>query len=117
MRQVVYNNDLGGFCLHDKTLCEYALRKYKPAQIKNVDEIKGYVAFHIQLNNGEDIYPSDIPRHDTILIDVVKKIEWDIDKYSPLRICEVEGLYYIENYDGAETILDSAKLTEENGWH
>lgn len=114
MRQVVYNTELGGFSLPTEALHKYALRKYGARQITNLDDLESFTSC-IKLSSGEVIYDCDIPRHDPILVQVVKELR--LEETSSLRICEVEGKYYIEDYDGSETVLDSAKLTEENGWY
>ena len=114
-RKVAYNTEYGCFSLSRTALCEYALRKYKPEEIANLNDVKKHDVSFIQLNNGKTIYDHNIPRHDPILIEVIEEIEFEMG--TDIEICEVEGLYRIEDYDGVETVWDSAEIAEGNGWY
>lgn len=114
-RLVVYNTVFGGFAMECETFCTYILLKYKEKDIFNLEEVKNFETSHATVK-GHFIGPEDLIRHDPLLIELVKEIEFNQNNNSCLKICEVEGLYYISNYDGKEKVFDSKNLKAEDGW-
>jgi hypothetical protein len=101
MQKVVFNNCYGGFSVSDEAMDRmvelgWNLKlnpKYDPnskSMFSSKYECHGYV---------------DCPRHHPILVQVVEELG---DKASgscaDLQIAEVEGLYRIDEYDGAESV-------------
>lgn len=86
MPKVVYNNCFGGFGLSEEAI----------NWLKN----KGLIL--------EDDYAYiSIPRHHPLLVECVETLGHVAnDQFSDLQIKEVENFYRIEEYDGAETVLE-----------
>lgn len=93
--KVLYNSDHGGFCLSriaSKALVELGI---------DIDPEYGYL-------------PDDISRHDPRLIAVVECLGLKASDgwCAKLAIHEIKGdRYRIEEYDGAETVVEPSELT------
>jgi hypothetical protein len=97
-RKVVYNSIFGGFGLSDEA--EELCRKYRNQAGKDPD------FFHL--------YDS---RHDEILVRVVEELgDKANDKYSALAIEDVTDKYYINEYDGAETVIQRKDIEKDIEW-
>lgn len=90
--EVVINACYGGFGLSEKALNEFRQRKNNP----NLSQ-----------------YRRDFPRHDPILVDIVKNDPEASGKCSKLEIVEIDSdfidIYAIDEYDGYEGIKISTK--------
>lgn len=115
-REVVYNSTFGGFTLSEKAFCIYARLKYGDDSIRNLDDIKNFKTSIVELKGGRHIAYYDLVRHDPLLVAVVKEVEFNERNPCSLKICKVEGKYYISEYDGRERVFDSKKLRPEDGW-
>ena len=115
-REVVFYNTFGGFNLSEKTISCYALLKYGEEAIDNLDEILNLETSHLELKSGKYIASWDIPRHDPILIALVKEIEIKDNNRTALEICKVDGKYFISQYDGRERVHDMKNLKRKYGW-
>ena len=115
-REVVFYNTFGIFHLSEEIISSYALLKYGEEAIDNLDEIMNLETSHIELKNGKFIACWDIPRHDPILIALIKELELKEEEQSAFEICKVEGKYFISEYDGRERVHDMRNLRREYGW-
>lgn len=96
MTKIVYNNTFGGFSLNEKAIV-YGR------------EISG---------NSEWPKPKsswDVSRTDPILVKIVEDLADPSGTYGDLKIREIPAgtKYYIEEYDGAETVVTE----DEHTWH
>ena len=80
MRKVVYNACFGGFGLNEKALA-----------------------------GTDHKYDWNIKRHDPILVQVVEEGNAG-HRFSDLRIAEVSDKYFINEYDGLETVVEPGDI-------
>jgi len=115
MRKVVINTCHGGFGLSDAAK-ELYLQK------KGIEFERGKVKFGQQSFNkvGDEDWSfydevDNIDRHDPVLVQVVEELG---DKASgmcaQLCVVEVTGRYYIEEYDGMESVEEEDSFSR--GW-
>lgn len=116
-REVVFYNTFGLFHLSEEIISSYAVLKYGKEKIDNLDEIMDLETSHIELKNGKYIAGRDIPRHDPLLIALIKELELKKEEQSAFEICKVEGKYFISEYDGRERVHDKKNLKREYGWY
>lgn len=102
--KVVYNACFGGFRLSNKATLRLIELGYK-GLTPDIRYVEGssptsstYTAYY-----GDD----DIPRHHPLLVQVVEELGEEANGgAADLRIEEIEGFpYYIEDYDGMESVL------------
>ena len=115
-REVVFYNTFGLFHLSEEIISSYALLKYGEEAIDNLDEIMNLETSHIELKSGKYIASWDIPRHDPLLIALIKELELKKEEQSAFEICKVEGRYFISEYDGRERVHDMKNLKRKYGW-
>ncbi|RQE06876.1 hypothetical protein [Prevotella intermedia] len=115
-REVVFYNTFGLFHLSEEIISSYALLKYGEEAIDNLDEIMNLETSHIKLKSGKYIASWDIPRHDPLLIALIKELELKKEEQSAFEICKAEGKYFISQYDGRERVHDMKNLKREHGW-
>ena len=115
-REVVFYNTFGLFHLSEEIISSYAVLKYGKGKIDNLDEIMDLETSHIELKNGKYIAGRDIPRHDPLLIALIKELELKKEEQSAFEICKVDGKYFISQYDGRERVHDMRNLRREYGW-
>lgn len=100
MIKVAYNVDFGGF-----SLSEEAVRRY--CELKGLTlEIEENKWGNYYIVDGEDWNSRHLQRHDPILVQVIEELgEVANGKFADIVVEEIEGSkYYIEDYDGAETL-------------
>lgn len=85
MNEVVYNACYGGFGLSEKA---------KTLYIK------------LSKTDPDSFYDGDIPRHDPVLVKIVKKLKERANgRFAELKVAEIKGnLYRIDEYDGYESV-------------
>ncbi len=115
-REVVFYNTFGLFHLSEEIISSYAVLKYGKEKIDNLDEIMDLETSHIELKNGKYIAGRNIPRHDPLLIALIKELELKKEEQSAFEICKVEGKYFISEYDGRERVHDMKNLKRKYGW-
>jgi hypothetical protein len=94
--KVVYNISYGGFSI-------------SPQAWTRMKEL-GYTGSADVYNDCA--YLHDCVRHDSILVQVVEKLGKKANGFgSNLRIAQVFGPYRIEEYDGAETVIEPDDYT------
>lgn len=112
MAKVVINRCFGGFGLSDK-----ALRRY--GQIKGVEVLSEDknglfpVYYYMEEGRRNDFYDRDIPRDDLALVQVVEELGDEAgDNFSYLVVEELAPgtRYYIDEYDGMETVVTEADV-------
>ena len=112
--KIVYNRCYGGFGLSHAALRRYAELAGYSFEIKK-SEIAGEY-YEMKDKSGEDVFESDIRRDDRFLVQVVEELGKEADtRFSALVIAELpKGTrYYIDEYDGLETIMTEADMSWE----
>lgn len=70
---------------------------------------------HNRKHSEQTWYERDVVRHDPILVQVVEELgEKANGNYADLRIAEVDGLYRIDEYDGAEGVETPGSYVWQN---
>lgn len=88
MYKVVYNTCYGGFSLSESAVAE-------------LDQRGKYT----------DLYGVNFPRHDPDLVAVVELLGTDADGFmAKLAVTTVSGKYYIQEYDGTETVIEPHQI-------
>jgi hypothetical protein len=91
LNKVVYNISYGSF-----TISTEALRRMQEL---------GFIGEFYESGNAIWLY--DCPRHDPTLVQAVEELGKKTNGFSSdLCIAEVSGPYRIEEYDGAETVME-----------
>lgn len=119
--KVVYNSCFGGFSLSDKAVI-WLEQNAEDEELREFIKVKREEASKIPAkerwtSSVEDIMQSSlrydfkehgIPRHHPDLIKVVEKLKDKADGMcAELRIAKIKGcLYRIDEYDGAETVIE-----------
>jgi hypothetical protein len=94
LTKVVYNISYGGFSISPEALTRMKELGYT-----------GEASVNSLHNNCAYLY--DCARHNPILVQVVEELGSKANGFgSDLRIAEVFGPYRIEEYDGAETVME-----------
>ena len=115
--KIVYNNCFGGYALSDKAidwLSEHGSERTKKfiaqKRIEASEKIKDYdPKVRVTANSTRKFFIMDavrnfLERHDPDLVAVVEAL--GKDTFSDLAIEEIDGdEYYIEEYDGKETVV------------
>lgn len=116
--KVVYNTSFGGFGLSDEAVrwLEYnakdeKVRNFLQAERERVSKLdkKGLYGFTVEnLMQSSLKYDFKILRHHPDLIKVVETLKRKADgDYAELAIAKINGnLYRIDEYDGAETVIE-----------
>lgn len=101
--KVVYNTCYGGFGVSNEGMKLYIEKKgYTP----KLYEGKYTSGSHWYIEKPWDCHPSDLVRHDPILVEVVEELgEKSWGDFAKLAVEEVSGLYRIEEYDGNERLI------------
>jgi hypothetical protein len=95
--KVVYNSCFGGFGI-------------SPEALTRMQELGFTNDSYVNSNNTAYLY--GCVRHNPILVQAVEELGYKADGDSAcLKIAEVSGPYRIEEYDGAETVMEPADYT------
>ena len=116
MSKVVYNNCYGGFGLsHDAVLLYAGLAGFEISWIEKWS-LKHYfkgsadgMSLEEAYKKLKDFSPSNLDRHDPILVEVVETLGKDANgQCADLRIYELSGnKYRIDEYDGNESVHEN----------
>ena len=119
--KVVYNSCFGGFSLSDKAVIwleknaeDEELRGFLKVKREEASKIPAKECWPssvediMQYSMRYDFKEHGIPRHHPDLIKVVEKLKDKADGMcAELRIAKIKGsLYRIDEYDGAETVIE-----------
>lgn len=100
-KKVVYNTQYGGYSLSKLAAIWLAGR--------GLEEAIRYLAedTHEGPTGDFDFSANSLARHSSLLVECVDTLgEKSFGAYSSLKIAEVEDLYRIEEYDGAESVIE-----------
>lgn len=123
MNKIVYNNCYGGFGLSHEAVMLYA--ELAGLELSWITKWSLNHYFHgdctgMTLEQAykelKDFYPSNLDRHDPILVQVVEKLGKAANgQCADLRIYETDSRQYrIEEYDGNETVVTNY---DEDSWN
>lgn len=104
-RQIVINSKHGGFDLSHQAVLRYA--ELKGLQLQH--EPLGFQDLQLYTLNGEHWHPSQIPRDDPQLVQVVQELQQKANGYySKLHIVTIpqDVPWTIQEYDGLEWVAE-----------